>query len=114
MLPKWGTCSTADEASGTITATFPDREDFVTGDLPVVFPAGILRKTLPKPGDEVFTLMFDRSNGVCFGVTSEFVNTEGDAEMKGTLMIDGNVKIIGTPPDTGGLKAAGDIKGNNI
>ncbi|MEK5086835.1 hypothetical protein MKY98_07855 [Paenibacillus sp. FSL M8-0228] len=114
MLAKWGTCSTADEGSGTITATFPDREDFVTGDLPVVFPAGMLRKTLPKPGDEVFVFMFDRSNGVCFGVSSEFVNTEGNGEMKGTLTIDGNVKIIGTPPETGGLKAVGDIKGNNI
>ncbi|KAF6628771.1 hypothetical protein H6F38_19855 [Paenibacillus sp. EKM208P] len=114
MLPKFGTCSTADEASGTITATFPDREDFVTGDLPVVFPAGMLRKTLPKPGDEVFVLMFDRSNGVCFGVTSEFVNTEGDAEMKGTLTIDGNLKILGVPPETGGIVAVGEVKGSNI
>ncbi|MEC0234080.1 hypothetical protein P4H71_07010 [Paenibacillus kribbensis] len=114
MLPKWGICSTADEASGTITATFPDREDFVTGDLQVVFPAGALRKTLPQPGDEVFVIMFDRTNGVCFGVSSEFVNKEGDAEMKGTLTIDGNVKIIGTPPETGGLKAVGEVKGSNI
>lgn len=109
MLPKFGTCSTADKASGTITATFPDREDFVTGDLPVVFPAGILIPTLPKPGDEVFVLMFDRTSGVCFGVTSEHINIKGDRKIDGNLSITGTVTADGGMSASGGMESTGDI-----
>lgn len=73
MIGKWGKCSTADEESGTITATFEDQEGFVTGDLPMVYPPGLGNKNLPKPGDEVFVIMFGRTEGVCLGVSSEYV-----------------------------------------
>ncbi|MNW45611.1 hypothetical protein D3C74_228800 [compost metagenome] len=114
MLPKFGTCSTSDQDSGTITATFPDREDFVTGDLPVIFAPGALSDKVPQPGDEVFVIMFDRTKGVCLGVTSEYINKEGDREMVGDLKINGNVIVTGSPEETGNIKAVGKVTASNI
>jgi hypothetical protein len=73
MFAKFGTCSTSDKDSGTVTVTFPDMEGFVTGDLPVIYPKKVEEPDVPQPGDEVFVIMFDRSNGVCLGVTSDYV-----------------------------------------
>ncbi|KHF33394.1 hypothetical protein CM49_04342 [Paenibacillus sp. P1XP2] len=70
-LVKIGECSTVDFETGTITATFPDRQDKVSRDIPVLFAGGFgTGNGMPKEGDTVLCLMLGngKSNGVCLGV----------------------------------------------
>lgn len=91
LIVRSGLCSTVDFASGTIKATFPDREDSVTKDLPVVCAGGHgLFNGMPKPGDHVICLMFGngRSDGVCIGVIPETM--PGTKTTEGVYFEDGS------------------------
>ncbi|MNO15525.1 hypothetical protein D3C76_51910 [compost metagenome] len=90
-LVKIGVCSTVDFESGTITATFPDRQDVVTKDMPVILAGGYgAQNSLPKPGDTVLCLMLGNglSNGVCLGVIQDFI--PGSATQEGVFFEDGS------------------------
>ncbi|WP_251583531.1 phage baseplate assembly protein V [Paenibacillus sp. MER 78] len=90
-LVRMGYCSTVDFTSGTITATFPDREDNVTKDLPVVCAGGFgASNGMPSPGDTVVCLMFGngRSDGVCLGIIPERV--PGTKATEGVYFEDGS------------------------
>ncbi|WP_160044714.1 phage baseplate assembly protein V [Paenibacillus sp. USDA918EY] len=90
-LVKIGECSTVDFETGTITATFPDRQDKVSRDIPVLFAGGFgTGNGMPKEGDTVLCLMLGngKSNGVCLGVIPDAV--PGTADQQGVYFEDGS------------------------
>ncbi|MEK5166217.1 hypothetical protein NYE69_28330 [Paenibacillus sp. FSL R5-0527] len=90
-LIKIGTCSTSDFGSGTITATFPDRQDTVSRSIPVIFAPGEgATNGMPQPGDTVVCLMLGNgpSNGVCLGVIPD--DLPGTATQQGVYFPDGS------------------------
>lgn len=130
-----GLCSTSDPESGTITVTFGDRENMVSGDLPVLSRGGWVRgNDLPEPGQEVACLFLANgiSEGVCLGVIDDDdppgtpdqrgiwyedgSNVYYDQSTKqlvvkatGGVMIDGDVTIKGNLDVSGTVKRGGEI-----
>ncbi|MNE53312.1 hypothetical protein D3C76_187260 [compost metagenome] len=107
---KIGICSTADFASGTITATFPDRQDIVTQDIPVVLAGGGLKNSLPKVGDTVVCLMLGNSlsNGICIGVIPDSI--PGAITQEGVYFEDGSCAYYDTSSQQLVIKAASGVK----
>lgn len=110
-LVKIGVCSTIDFASGTITATFSDRQDTVTRDIPVIFMGGYgITNGMPKPGDTVLCLMLGNglSNGFCLGVVPE--SMQGTATQEGTYFEDGSYVYYDRTSQQLIIKAASGVK----
>lgn len=107
---KIGICSTADFASGTITATFPDRQDIVTQDLPVILAGGGLKNSLPKVGDTVICLMLGNSlsNGICIGIIPDSI--PGSATQEGVYFEDGSYVYYDKSAQQLVVKAASGVK----
>lgn len=90
-MVKIGECSTVDFDSGTITATFPDRQDKVSRDIPVIITGGAgTVNGMPQPGDTVVCLMLGngKSNGVCLGIIPDVV--PGTTDQQGVYFEDGS------------------------
>lgn len=87
-----GECSTSDPESGTITVTFGDRENMVSGDLPVLGRGGWAKgNDLPEPGQEVACLFLANgvSEGICLGVIDDD-DLPGTPDQRGMWFEDGS------------------------
>ncbi|MBO2943587.1 phage baseplate assembly protein V [Paenibacillus sp. F411] len=107
-----GVCSTADPESGTITATFEDRQDMVSGDLPVLTPGGWARRNeLPEPGQVVACLFLANgvSDGICLGVIEDEEDPAGTADQRGMWFEDGSYVYYDRTSQQLKVKAAGGV-----
>lgn len=66
-LIRDGLVSTVDSQRYTVRVVFPDRDNMVSGELPLVAPPGLHR--LPNVGDNVLCLFLGNgiSKGYCLG-----------------------------------------------
>ncbi|QWU15671.1 hypothetical protein SAMN04487895_12717 [Paenibacillus sophorae] len=63
---RTGIVSTIDLTARTVRVTFPDRDDLVSGDLPVIGPE---TSELPAAGDSVLVAYIDNGyQGFCLGL----------------------------------------------
>lgn len=106
-----GVCDTSDPETGTITAVFEDREDSVSGDLPVLSRGGWSSgNDLPEPGQEVACLFLsnDISEGVCLGVIEE-EDPPGTPDQRGIWYEDGSNVYYDRSTKKLMVKAAGGV-----
>lgn len=92
-MAKVGVCSTSDEGTGTLTATFPDRDDMVSGDLPVVYFGGLgRRRGVPQPGDTVACIFLGNgmSDGFVIGNLYDDDDPPGEDGQEGVFYEDGS------------------------
>lgn len=69
-----GTVSTVNAADRTVRVTFPDRDDMVSGDLPVIGPPA---QVLPTEGQSVLIAYAGNGNqGFCVGIIPEVTGDE--------------------------------------
>ncbi|OPG98421.1 hypothetical protein B2I21_08710 [Chryseobacterium mucoviscidosis] len=111
-MAKVGICSTSDEDSGTLTATFPDRDDMVSGVLPIVYMGGIgKRRGVPQPGDTVacFFLGNGMSDGFCIGNLYDVEDPPGEEGQEGVYYDDGSCVYFDTTSGSLVVKAAGNV-----
>jgi len=93
-LIRPGVVSSIDAAAGTVRVTFPDREDFVSGELPVLTTGGWARgNALPEVGESVLCLFLGNGlqAGFCLGSFFTVVDTPpGTSEQRGVWFEDGS------------------------
>lgn len=109
---KVGICSTSDENSGTITATFPDKDNVVSSPLPVINLAGFGNyRGVPQPGDTVFCAFLGNglSDGVCFGTIYDDDNPPGDFGQEGVYFSDGSYVYFDVATGSLVVKAMGNV-----
>ncbi|TYA10934.1 phage baseplate assembly protein V [Paenibacillus faecis] len=126
-----GIVSSANPSAGTVRVTFPDRDDLVSDDLPVLTPGGWGRgNSVPLPGESVLCAFLGNGLqvGICLG--SYYTDDEkppGTDEQRGVWFEDGSqvyydrsirklvvkaaggVKIDGDLEVTGSIKRAGEV-----
>lgn len=118
-----GDCSSADPEMGTIRATFPDLDQMVSGDLPVLTSGGWARgNALPEPGDSVLCLFLSNgiSDGICLGAIDDEDVPPGNEDQRGIYFEDGSAVYYDRTIQqlvvkaSGGVSIEGDvtIKGN--
>lgn len=129
-LIQAGIVSSVDAAAGTVRVTFPDQDDRVSDDLPVLTPGGWgSGNALPLSGESVLcAFLGNGSAGFCLG--SYYTDDEtppGTPQQRGVWFEDGSqvyydrtlkqlvvkaaggVKIEGDLEVTGSIKRAGEI-----
>jgi len=92
-LIRVGECSTSDQESGTITATFGDRDDMVSDVMPVLYPGGWgASNGIPQPGDSVACIFLGNgvSDGICLGIIYDDEEPPGEDGQQGTYYEDGS------------------------
>ncbi|OKP67568.1 hypothetical protein A3842_28105 [Paenibacillus sp. P3E] len=114
-----GRVSTSDAAAGSVRVTFADRDDMVSGELPVITPGGWGRgNAIPLPGERVLCVFLDngRSAGFCLG--TYFVEDDqpsGTKDQRGVWFEDGSYVYYDRTAKrlnikgTGGVKIEGDL-----
>lgn len=109
-----GVCSTSDPATGTITAVFEDREDMVSGDLPVLTRGGGWARSndMPEPGQEVACLFLANgiSDGICLGVIDDEEDPPGTPDQRGVWFEDGSYVYYDRTAQKLVVKAAGGVQ----
>ncbi|WP_052087643.1 hypothetical protein [Paenibacillus wynnii] len=68
---RTGIVSTVNESTRSVRVTFPDKDDLVSGELPVIGPTmiGLNIVELPEVGETVLVVYPDNSSdGFCIGV----------------------------------------------
>lgn len=98
QLIRIGTISTVTPSAGTVRVAFTDRDDMVSGELPVLSVGGIF--TMPVVGDAAVCLFLSDHVGTGF-----YLGTFYDGEsvpdasngpvVDGNLLIDGNLLVNG-------------------
>ncbi|MEC0092506.1 hypothetical protein [Paenibacillus macquariensis] len=126
-LIKIGECSSSNFENGTVRVAFPDRQNMVSSDLPVmVFGGWGVTNGLPQPGDTVLCLFLGNglSNGVCIGVIPN--DLPGTSNKQGTFFEDGSyvyydrstgqlmIKPVSKVMIEGDLTVSGTITASNI
>lgn len=130
-LIRAGIVSSADHAAGTVRVTFPDQEDLVSGELPVLTSSGWVKwNAIPAPGDPALCLFLGNGiqEGFCLG--SYYMDGEhlpGTEQQRGVWFEDGSrvyydrsiqklvvqaaggVVIDGDLEVTGTIKRAGEL-----
>ncbi|MEN1985252.1 phage baseplate assembly protein V [Paenibacillus hubeiensis] len=109
---KVGICSTSNEDAGTITATFPDKDDMVSGPLTVVYFGGLgKRRGVPQPGDTVFCAFLGNglSDGVCFGNLYDVEDPPGEKGQEGVYFEDGSHVYFDSTTGSLAVKTAGNV-----
>ncbi|MCF7753378.1 phage baseplate assembly protein V [Paenibacillus xylanexedens] len=92
-LFRVGICSTSDASLGTLTATFPDRDDMVSDELAMVYKGGWgASNTIPQPGDTVVCLFLGNgmSDGICLGKIYDTDDPPGEEGQEGIFFEDGS------------------------
>ncbi|WP_286155123.1 phage baseplate assembly protein V [Bacillus sp. FJAT-27264] len=108
-----GQVSTADAASGSVRVAFADRDDMVSGELPVITPGGWARgNAMPKPGETVLCAFLDnsRSAGFCLGTYYGDDHPPGTKDQRGVWFEDGSYVYYDRVAKTLNIKAAGGVK----
>jgi phage baseplate assembly protein gpV len=93
-----GTVSSINSAAGTVRVTFPDRDDAVSTELPVIRIGGFY--ALPSVGDPAVCL-FPNDGPEGYFLGSFFVSSvpgvsAGESVVVGDLTVKGDVTITGT------------------
>lgn len=108
-----GEVSSVDYSSGTIRAVFVDRQNAVSGELPVLCPGGWGRpNALPVPGDTVVCLFIGEgfSDGVCLGAIYDPDDSmPGTEEQRGIFYEDGSYVYYDRSAQKLVVKAAGGV-----
>jgi len=92
-LFRVGICSTSDASLGTLTATFPDRDDMVSDELAMVYKGGWgASNAIPQPGDTVVCLFLGNgmSDGICLGKIYDTDDPPGEEGQEGIFFEDGS------------------------
>lgn len=129
-LIKAGIVSSADTKSGTVRVTFPDDDDHVSDELPVLTPGGWGKgNAIPAPGESVLCAYLGNGPaGFCLGSYYDDEDSPpGDDQKRGVWFEDGSyayydralkklvvkaaggVKIEGDLEVTGSIKRAGEL-----
>lgn len=108
-----GQVSTADPEAGTVRVAFADRDDMVSGPLPVVTPGGWARgNAIPGPGESVVCMFLDsgRSAGICLGTYyGQDDPPPGTTDQRGTWFEDGSYVYYDRDTRMLNVKAAGGV-----
>ncbi|CQR58443.1 phage baseplate assembly protein V [Paenibacillus riograndensis] len=114
-----GRVSTSDAVAGSVRVTFADRDDMVSGELPVITPGGWGRgNAIPLPGERVLCVFLDngRSAGFCLGTYfAEDDPPSGTKDQRGVWFEDGSYVYYDRTAKrlnikgTGGMKIEGDL-----
>jgi phage baseplate assembly protein gpV len=103
-----GTVSTVDTDRGTVRVTFPDKDDYVSDELPVLRLGGTF--TLPQVGENAVCLFL--GNGIRAGFYLGTYYTTGQTVPTGAsggVVIDGDLEINGLTAIAGDLDVTGDV-----
>jgi phage baseplate assembly protein V len=109
-----GQVSTSDKTVGSVRVVFPDRDDLVSGELPVITRGGWGRgNAVPQPGETVLCVFLNnsRSSGYCLGT---YYGSEdklpGTADQHGIWFEDGSYVYYDRATKTLNLKAASGVQ----
>ncbi|OME03366.1 hypothetical protein BSK54_07900 [Paenibacillus odorifer] len=109
-----GQVSTSDAATGSVRVAFPDRDDLVSGELPIIQQGGWGRgNAVPQPGETVLCVFLDnsRSSGYCLGT---YYGSEdkapGTIDQRGIWFEDGSYAYYDRATKTLNLKAISGVK----
>ncbi|MFC3802800.1 phage baseplate assembly protein V [Cohnella sp. GCM10012308] len=105
-----GQVSKADPAAGSVRVVFADRDDLVSGELPVITSGGWGRgNAVPEPGETVLCVFLDatRNVGFCLGT---YGDPPGAADQWGTWFEDGSYVYYDRVAKRLTVKAASGVK----
>lgn len=109
-----GKVSTADVETGVVRVTFPDRDDAVSSDLPVLASGGWARGNgMPAPGDMVLCVFLDNSQSAGFCLGSYYGKTDtapGNSDQRGVWFEDGSYVYYDRSSNSLRVKAAGGVR----
>ncbi|MEK4849708.1 phage baseplate assembly protein V [Paenibacillus sp. FSL H7-0756] len=109
-----GRVSTANPAAGSVRVTFADRDDMVSGELPVLTPGGWGKgNAVPLPGERVVCAFLNhaRSAGFCLG--SYFADDgepSGTQDQRGVWFEDGSYVYYDRTAQTLTVKSSGGVR----
>lgn len=90
---KIGVVSTVDAAAGTVRVAFPDLDNMVSGDLPVLTIGRLF--AMPVPGDNAVCLLLGDGLGAGYFLGSFYAgtapNTSTGAVLSGSLTVTGTL-----------------------
>ncbi|MEK4882327.1 MULTISPECIES: hypothetical protein [Paenibacillus] len=109
-----GQVSTSNAATGSVRVAFPDRDDLVSGELPVITRGGWGRgNAVPLPGETVLCVFLDniRNSGYCLGTYyGSEDKTPGTIDQRGIWFEDGSYAYYDRATKTLNLKAVSGVK----
>lgn len=108
-----GVVSTSDPAKGSVRVMFPDRDNLVSGELPVITPGGWGRgNAVPSPGETVLCVFLDnsRSAGFCLGTYYGDDIPPGSTDQRGGWFEDGSYVYYDRATKMIQIKAAGGVR----
>ncbi|MEF3312608.1 hypothetical protein PV433_27330 [Paenibacillus sp. GYB004] len=93
-LIRIGKVSTVNAANGTVRVVFPDKDDSVSGELPVLRLGGTL--AMPSVGDNAVCLFLGNGLRAGFFLGTYGSGNSGEVKIDGDLLVNGDVTINGT------------------
>lgn len=109
-----GQVSTADAKTGSVRVTISDRDDLVSGELPVITPGGWARGVaVPEVGESVLCVFLDngRSVGFCLGTYyGDDDKLPGTADQRGVWFEDGSHAFYDRKTHSLNIKAASGVR----
>ncbi|MEK4046581.1 phage baseplate assembly protein V [Paenibacillus sp. FSL H8-0048] len=114
MVILIGRVSTANPAAGSVRVTFADRDDMVSGELPVLTPGGWGKgNAVPLPGERVVCAFLDhaRSAGICLGTYfADDGQPSGTQDQRGVWFEDGSYVYYDRTAQKLNVKATGGVR----
>ncbi|WP_217562797.1 phage baseplate assembly protein V [Paenibacillus sp. GbtcB18] len=111
---KFGYVSSVNDSAGSVRVTFPDLDDQVSDELPLLSPqagwsAGV---SLPAPGEMVVCIFPEKgAEGVCLGTFSTMDRPPpGNADQRGTWFDDGSYVYYDRSSGVLAVKAVGRVR----
>lgn len=109
-----GRVSTVNVAAGSVRVSFADRDDMVSGELPVLTPGGWGRgNAIPLPGERVLCVFLDngRSAGFCLGTYfAEDDQPSGSKDQRGVWFEDGSYVYYDRTAKRLNVKGSGGVR----
>lgn len=110
-LVRVGTVSSVDYKAGTVRVTFPDRDNMVSDELPVLIPGGYGKSNpIPAAGESVVCLFLGNGlhAGYCLGTFYD--ELPGTPEQNGVYFEDGSYVYYDRTTQTLQVRAVSGVK----